>query len=75
MAKFDQDGKYELRYNDHANVSFKSNISANDDADALDLARSTQYPGLALQLWYADRLIERFPTKPRALGAYAGNFV
>ena len=67
MAAFDQDGSYELRYNDHANVSFMSKISATDDCDALDLARKAQYPGLALQLWRADRLIEIFPTKPRKL--------
>lgn len=68
MASFDQDGNYELRYNDHANVSFMSRINAADDVDALDLARRSQYPGLALQLWQADRMIVHFPTTPRRLG-------
>ena len=65
MATFDHDGNYELRFADHSGAKCLSTILATDDEDALALARSTRYPGIALEVWKQGRLIEFFPTLPR----------
>lgn len=64
MALFDMSGNYELRFKERSGHSFRSLIQAADDEDALSLARKTQYPGLALEVWHRSRLVTRFPEAP-----------